>query len=730
MRMTSPKRVRLIYVFLPLLILSNLAYLTHNVFGWMLTLAFFMLVPGYLVARRLVTTKALGGVGRLSLSVGVSLTLLTVCGLALNSLHFFGLAKPLQTLNIFVALDIMTIALLAINWSTYLHIQVSKPNFSHKELVFGALFTLLPLLSIFGAIRLNNGASNILTMIFIALTGLLYLLLMLLPTMKRLYPYAIFMTAVAILFSISLRGWSITGHDIHHEYGVFTAVLNTGFWSPSAGDGDPYNACLSITILPTILAKITGIPFIFIYKIVFQVAFAAIVPALYLFARKFATEKKALLGVFAFMTFPTFIGDLPFLNRQEIAFGYFILILFVNFMDITYRAKSALTVLLLLGIILSHYSTSYVTISILLLASVVYKILSVLYKNPARLKIPVLSLPIIIMGFLATFAWNVQVTQSSSNLSNTLTSALNGLRGQNDAQVKSGSYGIVPNTEVVTPAEQLAEKAIKAKVPATYVPDDLVPLTGLGKILSKIVDVPSVNIKLHDIIAKLLQLLVVLGTVVLLLYYRKHPANEKDIYILSASISFLVALVLFTFLPQLSIGYDVTRLFQQAMTVLWLPTIFACEALFFWLGRYKLAASASLLVLIYFNLSSFMPQLTGGYLPKLVLNNSGLYYDYFYTHKSDLIGTQWLASNRIRYMNVFMDINSAAPPLGYPVALGILNGKPQGYYYTDYANNNTGRYRTILSSGFAEYTNPAFTDNKSLVYTNNQSKIYFTWPTP
>ncbi|TAH33396.1 DUF2206 domain-containing protein [Candidatus Saccharibacteria bacterium] len=718
--------VRLWHICLPLLVLANLAYLTHNVFGWVVTLAFFLYAPGYLLVNRITRSKSFGA-GKFSLSVGLSLALITMTGLALNSLHFLGVERPMETLPIFIALDVVTLGLIGLNWSARIRPRITLPHLKKEEIMFVSLFALLPLLSIFGAIRLNNGASNILTMIMIPTIGALYLALILRPAMGRIYPYAIFMTALAILFSISLRGWSITGHDIHHEYNVFTAVINTGYWSPSRWGGDPYNACLSITILPAILAKITGIHLIFIYKIVFQVVFAAIVPALYFFCKRFAIEKKALLGVFAFMTFPTFVNDLPFLNRQEVALGYFILLLLVNFSNITYRAKSAFTVILLLGLILSHYSTSYVTISLLLLTLIIYRVLLPLYKNTPKLNIPLLSLPIIIMAFLATFVWNMQITSSSSNLSSTLTAAAKSVFGEKESSSFS-RYGLLSNARTVTPEEQLEKRAKKLDISLAYTPSYVAPLTGFGKVVSKVVDVYKLNAGLYAIIAKILQLLVMVGVVILALRFRKKQAKPRDIYLLALSFSFIIALVLFTLLPQLSVGYDVTRLFQQSMTVLWLPIILACLWIFGWLGKYALAATTGLLVFLYMTLVGFIPQLTGGYLPKLSLNNSGVYYDYFYTHRSDIDGSRWLAANRITYMNVFMDINSASPPLGFPVALGLLDGESQGYYYTDYTNNTADQYRTIINGAFIQYTNPAFTANKSLIYSSNETKIYFKWP--
>lgn len=726
MRPTIPQHIKLWQLCLPLLIAANLAHFLHNALGWIIILSCFLIMPGYLFIIKLLSGKPLSG-GMLSLSVGISLVILTVGALLLNSLHVFGFKQPIQPLYIYITLDIIVGILLYANRSALVKLPKSLPRLSKDEKLFGPLFLALPILSIFGAIRLNNGASNILTMVMICMIGVLYIALIVRPPSGRLYPYAICMTSLAILFANSLRGWSITGHDIHHEYAVLSSVLSSGVWSPGNNPGDPYNACLSITLLPAVLAKITGITGIYIYKVVFQIIFAAIIPAIYFFARKFVSEKKALLAAFIFMTFPTFINDLPFLNRQEVAFSYFILLLLVNFSAITYRAKSIITVTLLLGLILSHYSSSYMTISVILLALIIYKVGTTLIKSPGDLKIPLLSVPIVTMAFLATFAWNVQITSSSSNLSNTIAKAVNGILGKDEAA--SSNYSLVPKAKKSTPAQEITQIAARRDIPITYTQPTLIPLTVVGKYLAKYTNVASFNTAKHSLIARILQILVVFGLLFTFLsYLHKRKVSAKDLYMLSIGGSFLAALVLFTFVPQLSIGYDVTRLFQQSLAVLWMPILLFLGIMFAWLGTYKKIAIATFLVLIYLNLSGFATQLTGGYLPNLALNNSGLYYNFFTTHKSDVTAAKWLGRERLSYMTVFMDINSAMPPAKYSVALGIPNGKSQGYYYTDYTNNTTGRYRTILSSGFAEYQTPTFTEQKSLIYSNGDSKIYFTWP--
>ena len=69
----------------------------------------------------------------------------------------------------------------------------------------------------------------------------------------------IYLIALALLLMTSLRGWFVTGHDIQREFRVFELAADGGIWRIDAFQ-DAYNACMSVTILPTLIERATGIP--------------------------------------------------------------------------------------------------------------------------------------------------------------------------------------------------------------------------------------------------------------------------------------------------------------------------------------------------------------------------------------------------------------------------------------------------------------------------------------
>ena len=140
-------KLRIACVVLVLLLLANLAYFAHNPFVSFITVVFFTLVPGYLLLN-LITREIKSFWEKLTLSLGLSLIILMIGGLVLNSLHFFGLARPLTALNIFAMLDLLTVGLLFLQRKKFVKINknIMLPN--KEMMVMAVILTLLPLLAV------------------------------------------------------------------------------------------------------------------------------------------------------------------------------------------------------------------------------------------------------------------------------------------------------------------------------------------------------------------------------------------------------------------------------------------------------------------------------------------------------------------------------------------------------------------------------------------------------
>lgn len=715
-------------ILLAWLLLANVGYFIGGILGWSLTLSFFLFVPGYLLfitMRHQVSSRW----EVLSFSLGLSLLFLMLVGLLLSSLHYLGLPRPLESLYIFTALDIFSLLFIFLRRNEPLRLTKITPTKSHVW--FCALVLLLPLLAAGGAIRINNGASNILTMVLFGLIAVLFLFLIWRKDLRNLYPLALFSIALAVLFTISLRGWGITGHDIMREFYVFQLTAQNGFWDIAAFR-DPYNACLSITILPVMFMKLTAITDAYIFKVVFQIIFAFSVIPIYCFIKRLSNERLALMGTFLFISFPTFLNDMPMLNRQEISFVFFSLLMLLALVDMARPHKKLLTVLLLFGSVISHYSSSYVVLGILLGAWAMYFILTKMHKKKVKetfvILQPTLNITIILVALLLIFLWNSQITATTAGLQKTVNKTWNSLVGKPAAQATDVNYSLFGSKpeEPQTLLDKHVAAFTNGNVTVRHVPSDSLPLTTVGTSMNGTINIEAFHKFVRNATAKFLQVMLLIGCVVLFLLMRRKP-NQLNTYFMALTLACIIFLILQTLLPQLSVDYGTLRLFQQELIILALPTLMGMTLLFSWLPRFKTAAVSGILVFLFLHLSGFIPQLTGGYPPQLALNNSGFYYDSYYLDEGEKKAADWLMDTKQKDIAVAVDLYALlrfTPDAKNNLVLTspFVDSK-RAYVYKDRANMRTGAFIANINSNLYYYSVSRSTALENQIYSNNTGGV-------
>src|SRR6266568_1118706 len=369
-------------------LLANMLELTQVNFLYTTTLISFctyILLPGFLISL-ILRIRKLSLWENLLFIVGLSIAFLEFGGLLLNILlPLFGVKDPLAFQNIIFGFDIYVLLLFIFAWirTKHLVIQIQLPKRSNIEKVLYALPVFFPVLATLGAIVLNNGGSDILTFILLGAIAFYSLLLVLFrdKIAVDLYPYAIFFIGMASLFTTSLRSWYITGHDIEREYYVFQLTNTHHVWN-MAFYQDAYNACLSITILPTILTNLLSIQDLYVYKVIFQILFATSPVLVFFIMRNYTKPVFAFLSAFLFMSFPTFFNDMPWINRQEIGFIFFGLVLYMmlkrtepqqpytkldtlSLPALLLTMRRLLFIIFALSVLVSHYSTNFVLLALL-----------------------------------------------------------------------------------------------------------------------------------------------------------------------------------------------------------------------------------------------------------------------------------------------------------------------------------------------------------------------------
>ena len=188
-------------------------------------------------------------------------------------------------------------------------------------------------------------------------------------TRESVISAVIYLVSLTLLLTTSLRGWYVTGHDIQQEYLVFQLTEFHGHWS-MAYFHDPYNACLSITILPTELGQDSKCRQPVYFQAVFPDDLCALPrDGVRHLARRFFNRGISTLSVAYFLSFPTFFTDEPFLNRQEIGLLFVAVGLLAATNQVwSFRRRQISFAIAGLGTEISHYSTMYVLVGTLVIA--------------------------------------------------------------------------------------------------------------------------------------------------------------------------------------------------------------------------------------------------------------------------------------------------------------------------------------------------------------------------
>ena len=687
----------------------------------LLALALLVVLPTVVVFQR---AELLGDVplARLAYAGGLVLGGLIVGALVVNTLlPLVGVDRPLQPVVLAVVAGVVDLALLAWRRHRPLGLGARWPRGSHAwRALLGArleaaqaLATVGLLLAVVGAIRLNNGASGLVavTAQVVAAAALVVLLAGRSSSTGR-DARVLTLVSLGLLLATSLRGWTVTGHDVQTEYLVFTLTNDAQRWSMDAFQ-NAYNACLSVNLLPTVLTQTTGLSGPFVFKVVLQVVFAVLPVLTYLFARRFLSRRLALVAAVVTLAFPTFSVDMPFLVRQEIAYLFVALLLLAGTATGA-RRKDRLRLMTFLGVgvVLSHYSTTY----LLLLGLVAGLGVLVLLRGVRRLRhrsaeatgerLTLLS-PVLIAFLIAvSLLWTGPATHTGGYASEVASATLKALRGQGGdgpgASVVSfnpfsGSVSTRERLDLyveqtlqdrkAVPADQLlVPRLTPADLKPRIVPSDDLPVTAAGRAVEAVgLDLGTVSGLLRTGAAGLVVLLLALG--VLWLLRRRRSSGRVPDEIAALSVGAAAGLALIVLVPNLSVDYGVLRALQQTLMLTAPAVAVGLSILVGVLPRWRVGLTALVPAALLLALTGALAAMLGGSPGQLALSTSGPYVERYYATDSEVTTIERLAQ-----------IGRASPEP--PTVIADANLAIRTAAVTTYDANVVSRlYPTLLTRG-------------------------------
>lgn len=748
-----------------IILLINISVIStwnYSLAGNILSLISLLIIPGilsFLILKLIFKTFW----ETLVIIVGLSLSFLMFGGLFINQiLPIFGIHDPLALMPTLISFDILFILffILAFIRNRDLTLTMPKFNINKYTLMLSIPLLLFPVLATMGAISLNNGGSNIFTMIMLGGIGLYILVLTIFrdKVSQSLFPTSLYFIGLALLLMTSLRSWYITGHDIQTEYYVFQLTKTHNFWSVNLYR-DAYNACLSITILPTILYNFLHFNDVYIYKFIFQLLFATCPVIVYLFLKKYTSSLLAFISTIYFISFPTFYNDMPMLNRQEIGFIFFALMLLVLFHD-SYSKKFKNILLIIFGfsIVVSHYSTNYVLLILLLFSYLIAKFsnfalvkryIGILKKRMTILsKIKIgektyINIFVLVALLTFTFFWNNQFTKTGNNLGDTIDRITHSflLKSDNDKSVdisysifsfkKISTRQLLDNyiLQTINEAKVIKEgsfydKNISKNYKTIPLSQEIQPLTS-NYLVSFRYLIFLINSLTRQTSALFMQISVVLGIICIFLY-RFSKKIDKEYLLLCISGFFL--LIIFLSLPSISVEYGLLRLFQQLL-MLFSLSIVIFTLIFAKYFKKKIFGIIVIGIPIFFflTLTGFISTLTGGYYGQLNLNNSGLYYDAYYTKKQDVLSAHWLAISRDKSTVVQTDTTGFGKLNGLEGIYSLKEIFPPIIRKNSYVYLAQGNHAIVsIESNILIFSSPQnfLNNNKNLIYNNGLTNIY------
>jgi uncharacterized membrane protein len=376
---------------------------------------YFTFIPGFILVR-LLKLNELNLTETLLFTIGFSIAFLMLGGLIINELFFlFGISQPLSLTHLIITFN--SIILIG---GVLVYLRSDDVKFINGY-VFqispsALLLICLPIFSIVGAIWVNVYGNNLILLFMIMGISLLFVVGVLYKNLlPRLYPFAILMIAIALLYHSSfISNYFVTfGSDVAVEYFAFRTTEINAYWNstgPYVGsywsNFDRVNSMLSVTILPTVYCNLLNMDPVWIFKIIFPLIFSFVPLGLFELWQKYIDKKYAFISTFLFMAQETFYTEMFGLNRQIIAELFFILLLLViTNKKMKYSTRMLCFMIFSVGLVTSHYGIAEILlffISIVLIYLILSKRLS---RN--------ITLGMFIFFFVVMFSWYIFISRSA-----------------------------------------------------------------------------------------------------------------------------------------------------------------------------------------------------------------------------------------------------------------------------------------------------------------------------
>jgi len=703
-------------------------------------------------------------------TIGLSVAFLMFGGLFINwVLPLIGIYKPLSTVPLLISFDIFLLIfwIIALKRNNKIYLKVEPPRLDLINKSFLIIPIIFPILSILGAITLNNHGPNYLPLIVLGGIAIYVFFVALLRKKlnKNIYPWSIVMVSLSLLLATSLRSWYVSGVDINLEYYIFQLIKEKQYWNLQLFS-HAYNACVSVSILPTILSTFIKINNQYIFKLIITIIFSLTPLVVYLFLKKFTHEILAFLAVFFFISQPAFINWASIPIRQEIALLFFALTLLVLFNEnFNQTLKNSLFIIFGFSMVVSHYTTNYLAILLFVFSYLIYLVLRktkdkkpflIIYKKlnlkekveKSANKVNSLNGIMIVILIIFTLLWNSILPNNSFNnlIDFTYQTVQNMDKIFSEVLSKTGSintqwnifyYGSKDNNLLLRnyikdAALEYQNKSHLSLYPRTTY-ENYQPIVKYAKgARPETAPVPKLFIFIN-LIRILIKVFIIVGVLWLLFTKSKKGTDNTEYIIMTLFGLFLLGVI--TILPLTPIFYEFGRTYQQMLVILSLPAVLGGLLIFKFLKKnIRLLFILIIFILYYSYNSGLIPYNIVGAEVSLQLHNFGDMYDKLYVHKTEVKSSEWLFNNRSNNEFIYAD-ERASYKLWFSSKIDIKKIirdvfppviDKKAYVYSSYTNTIEKRGFVHIEGSTIGYNFPSdfLNQNKNNIYNNGSTEIF------
>jgi uncharacterized membrane protein len=385
-------------------------------------LIYLLLIPGMLILRILKLHK-LNIITNILYSVGLSLATLMFIGFFINFLYpFLGLNKPISLISLMITIFIINSILLILSFICDRDFcEINYIDVNCYVNLWSIVLCIIPFFTLFAVYLVNYNITNIMIILLILFISFVFIAVANKTDVPEyVYPLAILVISISLLYHTSLISNYIWGWDIYEEYYLANNVIRNEFWDHSSLI--PANGMLAIVMLMPIFSLICNISLTWILKVLYPLLFSLVPLGLFFIFKRLTNNNFAFMSAFFFVSFTGFYFEMLSLPRQQMA-EFFLVLLVLSMLDesISIPCKSVLSIIFCASLIVSHYSLTYIYLFSISFTWILLKLYTHLNNsfdkfgiNTAYIENKLFSITFITFVFSFTLSWYIYICGSSA----------------------------------------------------------------------------------------------------------------------------------------------------------------------------------------------------------------------------------------------------------------------------------------------------------------------------